>query len=183
MSSVEFTRVEPVKRQRRGLTLIEAAMVLAILALVVAGVMMFYQNASTNQKITSAASQVSSIQQAVRSMYAGQANYAGLQNSDIISALPKSMQVGTSDSLRNAFNGAIVVDSVANGSNADAAFTIAFSGLPSEACVRLAAVDIGRSALSIKIGSGSERQPPVSPGDAQSDCGSGNNSTITWKLL
>ena len=56
------------RRTRRGLTLIEAAMVLTILALVVAGVMLFYQNATTSQKISQAAGQISTIQQAVRSM-------------------------------------------------------------------------------------------------------------------
>ena len=38
------------KKLKRGLTLIEAAMVLAISTLVVAGVMVLFQSASTNSK-------------------------------------------------------------------------------------------------------------------------------------
>ena len=170
------------RRTRRGLTLIEAAMVLPILALVVAGVMLFYQNATTSQKISQAAGQISTIQQAVRSMYAGQSTYAGLENANIIQALPRSMLVGT-DGLRNAFNGTIVVEPASNGSQSNAAFDITFGGIPSEACVRLATVDLGRSAIGIQINTASMISPPVAPATAQTSCGTGNNSSITWTLL
>lgn len=182
MSSV-LNKVGNVKRQRRGLTLIEAAMVLTILALVVAGVMLFYQNATTSQKISQAASQISSVQQAVRSMYAGQSSYAGLANENIIQALPRSMQVGATDGLRNAFNGNITVAPANSGGASAAAFAITFSGLPVEACVRLATVDLGRSAIGININSSGNQSPPVAPGTAQDDCGAGNTSSITWTLL
>src|SRR3546814_9545479 len=63
---------------QRGLTLIEAAMVLAIATLVVAGIMMFFQSANMNSKTNEAVGQLGAVQQAVRSVYAGQPTYTGL---------------------------------------------------------------------------------------------------------
>src|SRR3546814_8062460 len=57
---------------QRGLTLIEAAMVLAIATLVVAGIMMFFQSANMNARTNEAVGQLGAVQQAVRSVYAGQ---------------------------------------------------------------------------------------------------------------
>lgn len=167
-------------RKRRGLTLIEAAMVLTILALVVAGVMLFYQNASTSQKISAASGQISAVQQAVRSAYAGRPNYTGLANADIANQLPTSMVNGASD-LRNAFGGQIVVAANNGGGSSGSAFTISFAGLPSEACLRLSAVDMGRAALGISV-NGDTGTPPMAPAAAQDACGTGNNSTIIWTL-
>ena len=148
-------------RKRRGLTLIEAAMVLTILALVVAGVMLFYQNASTSQKISSASGQISAVQQAVRSAYAGRPSYANLRNEDIQGQLPTSMVSSASD-LRNAFNGPIEVNASNAGGSNGSAFTISFGGLPSEACLRLAAVDMGRAALGVSV-NGTVGTPPLAP--------------------
>ena len=183
MSSSLSNRVNlAAKRRRKGLTLIEAAMVLTVLALVVAGVMLFYQNATTSQKISQAAGQISSIQQAVRSMFAGQSSYEGLQNANIITALPRSMISGT-DGIRNAFNGNVVVAPASSGTGLSAnAFTISFAGLPVDACVRLAAIDIGRSALSLSVNGAAAAAPPFNPTKAQTDCGSNNSSTLVWTL-
>ena len=50
------------KKLKKGLTLIEAAMVLAIATLVVAGIMIFFQSASVNSKTNEAMAQLSSLQ-------------------------------------------------------------------------------------------------------------------------
>lgn len=184
MSIIALKGNDRAKRSRRGLTLIEAAMVLTIMALVVAGVMLFYQNASTSQKISSAAGQVSAVQQAVRAAYAGQPTYSGLSTAAIAGQLPTSMVVSGSTDLRNAFNGPITVGSHNGGGTDNSAFTITFSGLPAEACSRLAAVDMGRAALGIVVNNngGLTLIPPVQPTVAQGYCGTNNNSSIQWIL-
>ncbi len=63
------------RRVRRGLSLIEAAAVLGLLMLVVAGAMLLYQNASTNSRVAESASQLATIQQNIRSTYAGSAGF------------------------------------------------------------------------------------------------------------
>lgn len=152
-------------------------MVLAILAIVIAGVMLFYQNASNSQKLSAANSQLAAIQQAVQSMYAGQPTKSGLQNSDIIQALPKSMISGTSG-IHHAFNGDVIVASA----DAGADYTVSFSNVPNDACIRLAASDLGRSLISLTI-NGAVENPPVAPAEAQAKCGGNNQSTLVWKLF
>jgi len=170
-------------RSRRGLTLIEAAMVLTILAIVIAGVVVYYQNASTSQKVSATAGQVSAVQQAIRAAYAGQPNYSGLAAAAIAGQLPTSMVAGTND-LRNAFGGQILVSATTGGGSANSAFNITFQGLPSDACLRLAAIDMGRAALGISVNGngGVGTQPPLNPTAAQSACGDDNTSEITWTL-
>src|SRR3546814_8355996 len=62
----------------RGLTLIEAAMVLGIATLVVIGAMAFFSAANGTAKITEIVGELTAVQQAVRSVYAGQPAYADL---------------------------------------------------------------------------------------------------------
>lgn len=158
-------------RKRRGLTLIEAAMVLAILALVIAGVMIFYQNASNNQKLTQAQQQIIAVQQAVNQMYAGQSSKTGLDEADIIESLPSSQISGTT--IKNPYNGTISVAAVSTG------FTIASTNVPEDACQRLATVDMGRQTQALNIGGNANTSLPVAPGTARTQC-AGGNKTMTW---
>ncbi|EGO3793633.1 prepilin-type N-terminal cleavage/methylation domain-containing protein, partial [Escherichia coli] len=66
------------KKLQRGLSLIEASMVLALSAIVVSGVMYYYQSASDNNKTQNTVSELMSIVSAVNGLYAGQQNYKGL---------------------------------------------------------------------------------------------------------
>ena len=72
------------KKLKRGLTLIEAAMVLAISTLVVAGVMVFFQSASTNSKTNEVMSSVGMMAGEVRAMYASQPNYSGVNATALV---------------------------------------------------------------------------------------------------
>lgn len=172
MSLSTQNRVHRAKR-RRGLTLIEAAMVLAILAIVVAGVMVYYQNANNNQKLTSATQQITAVQQAVQGLYAGQSSKTGLQASQIVDSLPASMVAG--NDIRNPYNGTVAVAAATVG------FTLAMNNVPKDACQRLAVMDMGRQTQAIAIGANKHSAPnlPVSPGDAQDECTDAPN-TITW---
>src|SRR3546814_3767199 len=100
---------------RRGLTRIEAAMVLGIATLVIGGLMAFFQSANMNSRTNEAISQVSTIRQAVRAVYAGSSDYSGLTTRSLANAeiLPLSMVIGSGStaSLRHAFSGLVVVTS------------------------------------------------------------------------
>lgn len=165
------------RRLRRGLTLVESAMVLAILGLVIAGALLLYQNASTNNKISEASQQLAAVSQAVRQVYAGQATYTGLANLNIVNSLPKKMLVGT-DGLRHAFNGNLTVESADSGQT----FIVTMTGLPQEGCVALATKDFGRAVQEVKIGSTTAAQGAMTPTQAQTACASSLNE-IEWKLL
>lgn len=167
---------------RKGLTLIEAAMVLVILALVIGGVMLYYNSASTGRQTSEAAGQLAAVQQAVRSMYAGQADYTGLSNNVIAQSLPNKMLFGgaASGQLRHAFNNTVTVAPAGTGNQ----FTITFDGIPVEACMKLATQDMGRGITSLAIGGGgAANAPPYTPAAAQTACGNAGSQSMTWTIF
>lgn len=189
----DFALVRAAAR-RKGLTLIETAMVLAIAAVFIAGVMLFFQNASISAKTNEATSQLAAIQQAVRTVYAGQASYDSA-NGTIVQGLiatrsvPSKMVNTTTQTLRNAFNGDVDIQPVANGAN----FDVVFNGLPSDACAKMLTMDFGRGLLSVSGSatvqsaggsSGSSGSTgPMTPTDAGQACGNSNTSSIKWTFF
>lgn len=165
---------------RKGLTLIEAAMVLVILALVIGGVMLYYSQASSGRQTSEAAGQIAAVQQAVRAMYAGQADYTGLNNTVIASSLPNKMLFNgpNSGELRHAFNSAVVVGQAATPNQ----FTISFAGIPVEACMKLATQDLGRGVTILDIG-GTPGAQPRTPADAKLQCGNAGSQNMTWTIF
>ncbi len=173
------------KRRRKGFSLLELAMVLALGVLIAVGVMMFYQQANTSRNTQNAVIQVGAIQQAIRSLYGGQPNYTGLANSILVStkALPANMVSGT-DVIRNAFSAAVTVAPADSGGGADSGFSVTFEGIPQDACTKMAAQDLGRGLYSETVGgttrtAGSGTPPPFDPASAATACATAVN-TITW---
>jgi type II secretory pathway pseudopilin PulG len=71
------------KKFQKGLSLIEASMVLVLSAVVVAGVMVYYQSAQDNNKMEQTLSQTLSLVGGVNGLYAGQSNYGGLNTTTV----------------------------------------------------------------------------------------------------
>ena len=189
----EFALIRAAAR-RKGLTLIETAMVLAIAAVFIAGVMLFFQNASISAKTNEATSQLAAIQQAVRTVYAGQASYdAG--DGNIINGLvatrsiPQKMVTTDNTQLRHAFNGPILIAPTAGGAN----FDVVFNGLPSDACAKMLTMDFGRGLLLVSgsstvqstggTGASNGSTGPMTPTEAGTACGTANTSSIKWTFF
>jgi Tfp pilus assembly protein PilW len=87
------------KRYEQGLTLIEASMVLALSAVVVAGVMLYYQSASENNKFMAAESELASLQTIVQSIYGNSMGYTGLTTAVARgnSSIPPNLRNATGD--------------------------------------------------------------------------------------
>lgn len=171
-------------RRRRGFTLVEIAMVLAIGIVLIAGALLLYQNASTNSKITEAGTQVANVSQAVRSIYAGQASYNGLANTMISTALPRKMvKDATGATLVNAFNGGVAVAAAQPASGlADSAFTVSMSNIPSEGCLALATKDFGRAVIGLKVNATDAVKITATPAEAKAACTDQNN-TLIWTMF
>ncbi|MTH95488.1 type 4 pilus major pilin [Roseibium sp. RKSG952] len=170
-------------RRKRGVTLIEAAMVLAILAIVVAGIMIFYTNADGSRKTSATISELGAIQQGVRSLYSGQSSYSGVSNTVLVNteALPSKMIAGST--IRHSHNGPVTVAAANAGGGTSSGFSVVMSNIPSDACSRMVTQDLGRGLYSVAVG-GTTRSitgtpPPFDPATAGSSCGSAAN-TITW---
>ncbi len=167
--------------KERGLTLIEAAMVLAIVTLVIAGVMLFFQNASNNNKINSTLAQIAAVQSSVQSMFNGQPTYNGLTTAIIADSntLPSKM-IGAASTIKHAFNGDLALAAV----NADTQYSITIDGIPQEPCARLLSQDLGRGMQSVDQTNGGAGGPfpqrAATPAEAQADCVNLDDNIITW---
>ncbi|CTS59462.1 TPA: pilus assembly protein [Escherichia coli] len=139
------------KKEEKGLSLIESAMVLALAATVTAGVMFYYQSASDSNKTQSAISEVMSATSAINGLYIGQSSYLGL-TADVLknsSAIPDNYKKGTG--ISNPFGGDLNVGP-ANNSNTAFGYYIELTKLPKSACISLATLNLGTSAAGYGIG-------------------------------
>lgn len=187
------------KKEEKGLSLIESAMVLALAATVTAGVMFYYQSASDSNKTQSAISEVMSATSAINGLYIGQSSYNGLGAQVLVnsSAIPDNYKDSAAGKIRNPFGGELDVGPK-NGGNGFG-YYITLTNLPKSACVSLATLNLGTSAAGYGInisssaggvtlsnsssgsgsGSGFTRTEAISPSDATTQC---NNATSNNKV-
>lgn len=172
----------------QGLTLIEASMVLALSAVVIAGAVMYYNSASESNKTQRAQSLLGGIQAGVQSVFATRPNYVGLTSSVLAStsAIPRAFIEAATNTIVNPWGGVVTVLT----GNPNRQYTVSFAGVPKGACGPLASADLGNSLVSVAVGTGTTAGTARSPGNATfsqtilADCVSGATSdvvkTITW---
>ncbi|EFE7249915.1 pilus assembly protein [Escherichia coli] len=137
---------------QKGLSLIEASMVLALSAIVVSGVMYYYQAASDNNKTQSTVSEVMSIISAVNGLYVGTSGYKGL-NKDVImntSAIPENYK--DSNKIIHPFGGEIEIGEATGATK----YFIILKDVPQGACVNLASMNFGTSLAGAGVGAAAE---------------------------
>ena len=162
-----------------GRSMIEMLGVLAIVGVLSVGGIAGYSKAMTKFKTNKVADQVSMIVTNIRTLYAQQKDYAGLNNAsaDSMGVLPD--EVGSAAGYLNAFRGSVIVGATKLGGTAATmegnnkmAFEVIFNGLPKETCVSLATNDWGSgysSGLVAVKASGSALA--ASPDSAESNMG------------
>ncbi|EGD9096706.1 pilus assembly protein [Escherichia coli] len=169
---------------QKGLSLIEASMVLALSAIVVSGVMYYYQAASDNNKTQSTVSEVMSIISAVNGLYVGTSGYTGLTEKVIMntSAIPENYKDG--NKIIHPFGGEINIKAA----KGDAKYYIVLKDVPQGACVNLASMNFGTSLAGAGVGSEAEQaaqqgtatgklqNKALTPAAAAQQCKPGNNS-------
>lgn len=155
--------------------------VVITLALIVVAVAVGSQ-ALTGSSTGNTATTLSTIQNNVRSLYAGQASYAGLDNDIGLAAkLFPSNMVDPNDNVYNAWGGAVTLGTTSN----DAEFTIQYDGVPTDACSSLVSYNVtGLGTITVNT---STLTPPVGVSDAVNVCGesgSGQNggNSIQWSF-
>lgn len=169
------------KNRKRGLTLMEVAMVLAIVGIVIAAALLYYNSANTARQTTAALGQLAQIQQSVRSLFSGQANYAGATTAELAGseALPPSMVSGAT--IRHAFNGPVTIASVAAAGGANSGFSVTFGNIPQDACKQLLTKDMGRGVFSAGVGGTVRVQPNLPFTLAQTDAAcSATYNNVVW---
>ncbi|HDP5076724.1 TPA: pilus assembly protein [Escherichia coli] len=181
------------KKEEKGLSLIESAMVLALAATVTAGVMFYYQSASDSNKTQAAISEVMSATSAINGLYIGQSNYDGLTAAVLknSSAIPDNYKKG--NDILNPFGGNLNVSSGGSGYG----YKLELTKLPKSACISLATLNLGTSAAGYGINinasngsvsfnetftSGSPKKTAVTPSEAAGNggCNDGNENAVAY---
>ncbi|HFX7415790.1 TPA: type 4 pilus major pilin [Escherichia coli] len=127
-------------KMEKGLSLIEASMVLALSAIVVSGVMFYYQSASDSNKTQNTISQVMSVMSAINGLYVGQASYDGLSDTVLYnsSAVPENYK--DKNKIKNPFGGILHV-----APNNGGGYALLLDKVPKSSCVNIASMNLGTS--------------------------------------
>ncbi len=137
-------------KMEKGLSLIEASMVLALSAIVVSGVMFYYQSASDSNKTQNTVSQVMSVMSAINGLYVGQASYDGLSDTVLYnsSAVPANYKGSTPGVINNPFGGRLHV--APNNGNSKG-YALLLEGVPQSSCVNIASMNLGTSLQGVGV--------------------------------
>ena len=171
---------------QKGLSLIEASMVLALSAIVVSGVMYYYQAASDNNKTQSTVSEVMSIISAVNGLYVGTSGYKGLDKTVIMntSAIPENYKDKSGTKITHPFGGEIEIGET----SVNTKYYIVLKDVPQGACVNLASMNFGTSLAGAGVGDNVEtlakqgnptgvlKAKALTPADAAQACKQGTNN-------
>ena len=127
-----------------GRSMIEMLGVLAIIGVLSVGGIAGYSKAMNKFKTNKVADNVSMLVANIKTLYAQQKDYDGLDNSSAVSMGVVPDELGTTESLTNAFNGSVIISEASSTDSSDKkAFTLTFNGLSREACITLATNDWG----------------------------------------
>ncbi|EHW1681797.1 pilus assembly protein [Salmonella enterica] len=153
------------KKYEKGLSLIEASMVLALSAIVISGVMFYYQSASDSNKTQNTISEVMSTIAAINGLYVGQSSYTGLGNAILhnSSAIPQSYKCSgdNSTTITNPFGGEMNVYPGAKNTNM---YAITLTQIPQSACLNIASMNLGTSLVG--VGTNFEKADTVADSEA-----------------
>lgn len=181
------------KKEEKGLSLIESAMVLALAATVTAGVMFYYQSASDSNKTQSAISEVMSATSAINGLYIGQSNYSGLNESVLknSSAIPDNYK--KENKIMNPFGGDLEVGTPGP-NNTAYGYHLKLTQLPKSACISLATLNLGTSAAGYGINQTGEvnaisstwnssnktKKTAIAPSEAAGACDQDSGNSVTY---
>ncbi|MBN6605551.1 pilus assembly protein [Escherichia coli] len=175
------------KKEEKGLSLIESAMVLALAATVTAGVMFYYQSASDSNKTQAAISEVMSATSAINGLYIGQSDYNELNVNVLInsSAIPDNYK--KSDKIMNPFGGDLEVAASTNPTADGYGYRLTLTQLPKSACISLATLNLGTSAAgygvntdSLNNSNNNSRKDAITPSVATGLCNTASANSVTY---
>lgn len=153
------------KINENGRSMVEMLGVLAIIGVLSVGGIAGYSKAMNKFKINKMNDQMSMLIANIRTMFATQVDYDGLENSSAktFGLIPKDMYQNINDStIKNPYNGEVEIKTVDYRTTANGAFYIMQKDIPNEACVSIVTNDWGSDTASGLIGIGVGDQVPAS---------------------
>ena len=166
---------------RKGFSLAEVSMAIAICAFITAGVMTYTTHASVAAKTADAIRQLSDVQQSIRTMYQGSPGYDDLDTSALAASKLVPFRYKRGNELMSPFGKPITLSPGANGPNE---FSIQFQGLPSLACQRMSTIDLGGNLAALSVGSLTTSRRSATFAEAIANCASDESgTTVTWTFF
>ena len=176
-----------ISSQESGRSMIEMLGVLAIIGVLSVGGIAGYSMAMAKFKTTKAIDQIQTITTNVRTLLAGQRRWPSISSAQSWYNLGvlSDETYNSGDKGYNAYGGGIEIKT---GASTARTFSIAYDGIPQDACVKLGTSDWGGDAgsglVSIKIGSNSytwtANNLPPSLTDVATSCANKTSNTLTW---
>lgn len=172
--------------RERGLTVLEVALGLSIMAVLSAAVLWAFRDSEVHRQTDYLLHDLLLLRNTALHLYGGTSDYSDVDNTVLASSgsLPKRMTRGGAD-LRNVFNESIVVSPATVNGRVDVGVSIRFEGIPSDVCVMASKLDLGSSLYAVEIeGSAGvhtfmEDDLPVSSPSAIASCAN-TVAAITW---
>ena len=163
------------KKKQAGATLMEIIAYLAIAGVVVVGAVALFGSASASERATAMQRDISALQAATRSLYAGQGGYgAGSINQVLVSAkkIPSTLNVTGTNKINHRDNGEFTI------TGANQTFTIAVTKVAKEICIPLLTNASGWG--KVKVGTAADITAfPITPTQAETSCQADNTVTFT----
>ena len=183
--------------EQSGRSMVEMLGVLAIVGVLSVGGIAGYSQAMSKFKVTKAMDQVQTIITNIRTLYASQRTYTKINATQA-----QAMGILTEESINgtvglNPFGGTIEFDT-GNSVGTNRTFTVKYTGLTSEACVKMATADWGADQssglITISVSGGTANTfkwadmnvsgngtLPVNISAAAAACGTAQNGAVTWE--
>lgn len=159
--------------RQAGLTLIEAGLVLLVVAIVVIGVISLFRNTNSSAQVQTENSNLQAIVAGVKEMYGTSRDYgtAAMTGALVTNrAVPQPMIVG--GNLQNAWDGSVTVV------GSSSTFTITYPNVPRKQCAVLAQAPIDPVAVRIN---GAAQPIPLTAANVVAACSAATN-TIAWDV-
>lgn len=157
---MERTKVNNGKRNSKGLSLIEASMVLALSAIIISGVMVYYQSASENKKTQDTMALVMGVMSTINTTFANELDLSRLLSRDgsntILllnsSNIPDKNKDKKNNKIITPYNGDLkVLGMLPESKYKNEKFTIELFNIPKSACDKLGMMNLGNQHYSTSI--------------------------------
>ena len=175
------------KGVKRGFSLLELAMVLVVGAIMLAGVMLYYNNVTVNQKTQDAISELAVIQEAVRSLGAGHNGYDWVTAQMVAQSgeIPNKWITGSNvtggnfagaSGISNPFSGTVDITS----SNGGQTFKVEYDNVPTQACSKMGVMDLGSGVFDMSINGNVVNGTALTPTQAATACSQTQRVELYW---
>ncbi len=159
--------------EQSGRSMVEMLGVLAIIGVLSVAGIAGYSKAMAKFKISKAMDEVSMLVANIRTAFSGQVNYTGLTNTMVSNLGLAGKDIEVSTGVLKSPYGSITVAAASDAST----FTVAFAGVPKDACVSIASSDWGYGSGGLVSLNGATDVIPLN--NINTYC-SGATNTLTW---